>query len=216
MSKTVAVLGVGKFGRNIAKTLYQEGQEVLVVDKDKNAINEIADFVTHAYIGDTTDERVLNEIGIRDFDYVVISLSSNIRDSAITTVLCKELGAKYIIAKAVDNIHAKLLEKTGADKVVQPEKEAGIRLAKTLVADNIIDFLELSDEYSIHETRIPSSWVGKTLIQLNVRQKYDVSVVGIRRNSQMMVNINPNEPLLHDDILIMIGSNEGLDTIHNL
>ncbi|MBR0474983.1 MAG: TrkA family potassium uptake protein [Erysipelotrichaceae bacterium] len=216
MSKTVAVLGVGKFGRNIAKTLYQEGQEVLVVDKDKNAINEIADFVTHAYIGDTTDERVLNEIGIRDFDYVVISLSSNIRDSAITTVLCKELGAKYIIAKAVDNIHAKLLEKTGADMVVQPEKEAGIRLAKTLVADNIIDFLELSDEYSIHETRIPSSWVGKTLIQLNVRQKYDVSVVGIRRNSQMMVNIDPNEPLLQDDILIMIGSNEGLDTIHNL
>ena len=216
MSKTVAVLGVGKFGRNIAKTLYQEGQEVLVVDKDKNAINEIADFVTHAYIGDTTDERVLNEIGIRDFDYVVISLSSNIRDSAITTVLCKELGAKYIIAKAVDNIHAKLLDKTGADMVVQPEKEAGIRLAKTLVADNIIDFLELSDEYSIHETRIPSSWVGKTLIQLNVRQKYDVSVVGIRRNSQMMVNIDPNEPLLQDDILIMIGSNEGLDTIHNL
>ena len=216
MSKTVAVLGVGKFGRNIAKTLYQEGQEVLVVDKDKNAINEIADFVTHAYIGDTTDERVLNEIGIRDFDYVVISLSSNIRDSAITTVLCKELGAKYIIAKAVDNIHAKLLEKTGADMVVQPEKEAGIRLAKTLVADNIIDFLELSDEYSIHETRIPSSWIGKTLIQLNVRQKYDVSVVGIRRNSQMMVNIDPNEPLLQDDILIMIGSNEGLDTIHNL
>ncbi|MBQ9036079.1 MAG: TrkA family potassium uptake protein [Erysipelotrichaceae bacterium] len=216
MSKTVAVLGVGKFGRNIAKTLYQEGQEVLAVDKDKNAINEIADFVTHAYIGDTTDERVLNEIGIRDFDYVVISLSSNIRDSAITTVLCKELGAKYIIAKAVDNIHAKLLEKTGADMVVQPEKEAGIRLAKTLVADNIIDFLELSDEYSIHETRISSSWVGKTLIQLNVRQKYDVSVVGIRRNSQMMVNIDPNEPLLQDDILIMIGSNKGLDTIHNL
>lgn len=216
MAKTFAVLGCGKFGTNLAKTLFQEGQEVLVIDNDSNRVNEIADYVTHAIIGDTTDERVLSEIGIRDFDYVIVSQSSDIRSSVITTVLCKELGAKYLIAKASDRLHALLLEKTGADKVIQPEKEEGIRLAKSLVRENLIDYLELSEEYSVREVHTPSQWANKTLKELNVRQKYNVSVVGIRRGNDILVSLDPNDPLQHSDILILIGANDGLDRIARL
>ena len=214
MSKTFAVLGLGKFGRNVAKTLYEENKEVLAIDKDKNKVNEIADYVTQAYIGDVTDERLLKEIGIRDFDYVIIG-TSTIKDSVITTVLCKELGAKYIIAKALDKTHAIMLEKTGADKVIQPEREAGIRLAKTLTSENIIDFLELSDEYSITENTTPAGWVNKTLKDLDIRRKYDISVVGIRRNNKIILALDANETLQADDILILIGSNKSLGKIHD-
>ena len=216
MSKTFVVIGAGKFGSNLARTLFQEGHEVLVLDKDPSRINEIADYVTHAVIGDSTDERVLSEIGVRDFNYVIIGLASDIRASVITTVLCKELGANYIIAKATDALHQKLLEKTGADKVIQPEKEAGIRLAKSLVSDNIIDYLELSDEYSVQEAKLPRPWIGKTLQELDVRKQYEVSIIGIRRNSEILVALDPNEPLRANDVLILIGANTGLEKIGQL
>ncbi len=216
MNKTFAVLGAGKFGSNLARQLYEDGCEVLVVDHNEAHINEIADSVTHALIGDTTDERFLKDIGIRDFDYVIISLASDIRASVITTVLCRELGARYIIAKATDDLHAKLLLKTGADKVIRPEKEAGIRLAKSLVNGNIIDYLELSDTYSVHEIHIPKVWIGSTLAKLSLRKQYDVSVIGIRRADEILVTLDPNEPLRENDVLILIGANSGFDKIAQL
>ena len=216
MNKTFAVLGAGKFGSNLARQLYEDGCEVLVVDHTEAHVNEIADYVTHAVIGDTTDERFLSDIGIRDFYYVIISLASDIRASVITTVLCKELGAKYIIAKATDDLHAKLLLKTGADKVIRPEKEAGIRLAKSLVSGNFIDYLELSDTYSVHEIHIPKAWIGQTLLKLDVRRKYDVSVIGIRRGEDILVTLDPNAPLRQGDVLILIGANSGFEKISHL
>jgi trk system potassium uptake protein TrkA len=143
-------------------------------------------------------------------------MGDDIRSSILTTVLCKEQGAKYIVAKASDSLHAKLLYKTGADKVVQPESEAGVRLARSLVSENIIDYLELSEEYSVHEIRIPKIWVGKTLAELDVRAKYDVSVIGIRRQNEIMVALDPTEPFLAGDIIIMIGSNDGFTQICKL
>ncbi len=216
MAKSIAILGIGRFGLSVAKTLFQLGHQVLAVDADEARIKAVDGYVTHTVQADTTDERALSQLGIRNFDFVVISMGDDIRSSILTTVLCKEQGAKYIVAKASDSLHAKLLYKTGADKVVQPETEAGIRLAKSLVSDNIIDYLDLSEEYSVHEIRIPKAWIGQTLLKLDVRAKYDVSVIGIRRQSDILVTLDPNQPLLAGDVIIMIGSNTGFKEICKL
>ena len=216
MSKSFAVIGIGRFGFSVAKTLCQLGHQVLAVDVNEDHIKMAASYVTHSVQADTTDERALSQLGIRNFDYVIISMGDDIRASILTTVICKEQGAKYIIAKASDDLHAKLLYKTGADKVVQPETEAGIRLAKSLVSENIIDYLELSDEYSVHEIRVPKNWVGKTLADLDIRAKYDVIVIAVRRDADIKVTLDPNDLLLAGDVIIMIGSNKGFDKINTL
>ena len=160
-AKSFAVIGIGRFGESVAQTLCTLGHEVLAVDRDEARIAAVADHVTHAVVADTTDERALKRIGVRNFDCVIISVGDDIRASILTTVLAKEQGAQLVIAKASDKLHARLLEKTGADKVVLPEHEAGVRLARSLVSGSIIDYLDLSDKYSINETLIPAAWVGK-------------------------------------------------------
>lgn len=212
-AKTFAVIGLGRFGTSVAQTLCALGHEVLAVDRDENRVAAVADSVTHAMVADTTDERALKRIGIRNFDCVILSVGDDIRASILSTVLMKEQGAPYVIAKASDALHAKLLEKTGADKVVLPEYEAGIRLARSLVSGSIIDYLDLSDKYSITETRIPEKWAGKTLIDLNVRRNYDVSVIAIRRGEEILVTLDPKAPLQRGDVLVMIGTNAGLSRI---
>ena len=212
-AKTFAVIGLGRFGTSVAQTLCALGHEVLAVDRDENRVAAVADSVTHAIVADTTDERALKRIGIRNFDCVILSVGDDIRASILSTVLMKEQGAPYVIAKASDALHAKLLEKTGADKVVLPEHEAGIRLARSLVSGSIIDYLDLSDKYIITETRIPEKWAGKTLIDLNVRRNYDVSVIAIRRGEEILVTLDPKAPLQRGDVLVMIGTNAGLSRI---
>lgn len=212
-AKTFAVIGLGRFGTSVAQTLCALGHEVLAVDRDEARVAAVADSVTHAMVADTTDERALKRIGIRNFDCVILSVGDDIRASILSTVLMKEQGAPYVIAKASDALHAKLLEKTGADKVVLPEHEAGIRLARSLVSGSIIDYLDLSDKYSITETRIPEKWAGKTLIDLNVRRNYDVSVIAIRRGEEILVTLDPKAPLQRGDVLVMIGTNAGLSRI---
>lgn len=212
-AKSFAVIGIGRFGASVAQTLCTLGHEVLAIDRDETRIAAIADLVTHAVVADTTDERALKRIGVRNFDCIIISVGDDIRTSILTTVLVKEQGAQYVIAKASDRLHARLLEKTGADKVVLPEHEAGVRLARSLVSGSIIDYLDLSDEYSINETLIPTPWVGKTLVELNVRNRFGVSVIAIRRGEDILVTLDPKAPLHTGDVLVMIGSNESLTRI---
>lgn len=212
-AKSFAVIGIGRFGASVAQTLCTLGHEVLAIDRDETRIAAIADLVTHAVVADTTDERALKRIGVRNFDCIIISVGDDIRTSILTTVLVKEQGAQFVIAKASDRLHARLLEKTGADKVVLPEHEAGVRLARSLVSGSIIDYLDLSDEYSINETLIPTPWVGKTLVELNVRNRFGVSVIAIRRGEDILVTLDPKAPLHAGDVLVMIGSNESLTRI---
>lgn len=212
-AKSFAVIGIGRFGASVAQTLCTLGHEVLAIDRDETRIAAIADLVTHAVVADTTDERALKRIGVRNFDCIIISVGDDIRTSILTTVLVKEQGAQYVIAKASDRLHARLLEKTGADKVVLPEHEAGVRLARSLVSGSIIDYLDLSDEYSINETLIPTPWIGKTLVELNVRNRFGVSVIAIRRGEDILVTLDPKAPLHTGDVLVMIGSNESLSRI---
>ena len=212
-AKSFAVIGIGRFGASVAQTLCTLGHEVLAIDRDETRIAAIADLVTHAVVADTTDERALKRIGVRNFDCIIISVGDDIRTSILTTVLVKEQGAQYVIAKASDRLHARLLEKTGADKVVLPEHEAGVRLARSRVSGSIIDYLDLSDEYSINETLIPTPWIGKTLVELNVRNRFGVSVIAIRRGEDILVTLDPKAPLHAGDVLVMIGSNESLSRI---
>ncbi len=212
-AKSFAVIGIGRFGESVAQTLCTLGHEVLAVDRDEARIASVADHVTHAVVADTTDERALKRIGVRNFDCVIISVGDDIRASILTTVLAKEQGAQLVIAKASDKLHARLLEKTGADKVVLPEHEGGVRLARSLVSGSIIDYLDLSDKYSINETLIPAPWIGKTLIELNVRNRFGISVIAIRRGEEIIVTLDPKAPLRAGDVLVMIGANESLTRI---
>ena len=208
--RSILVIGLGRFGVSTATTLANLGHEVVVVDQREEYINAVKDTVLHAMQADTTDERVLERLGV-----VVICIGDDLRASILTTVLCRELGARTIIAKASDALHAKLLEKTGADRVVQPELDGGVRLARSISSKAIIDTLDLSDGHSIAELRVPKSWIGKTLVGLNARVKYGINVIAIRHGGHVMDTVNPDLPLNAEDTLFVIGSNASIEKLEN-
>lgn len=216
MKKSFAVLGLGRFGSSVAEELFEKGQEVLAVDKHAVNVENIKDKVTVAVQADMRDERALSQLEIQRFDVVLITIGSDAQTSILATVLCKELGAKYVIAKAADPLHAKLLSKVGADKVVMTEREAGARLAHSLVSESVIDYLELSEEYSVSELNIPPRWVGHSLDGLKVRNTYDISVMAIRRDGEIIIRIDPYAPLQSGDVLVVIGGNDDIQKIATL
>ena len=216
MSKSFAVIGIGRFGTSVALTLSLMGHEVLAVDTSAAAIDSIADRVTHAIVADATDERVLRRIGIAEFDAVVISVAADIRASILTAMLSKELGAKRVVAKAADDLHAKLLIKAGADQVVHPERDSGVRLARSIAVDSVLDYFALTDDVSINELRLPYSWAGKSLVQLGIRTRYGVSVIAIKRGEKMIVAIDPNSALEQGDVLVLLGSNHELEKLASI
>ena len=216
MSKSFAVIGIGRFGTSVALTLSLMGHEVLAVDTSAAAIDSIADRVTHAIVADATDERVLRRIGIAEFDAVVISVAADIRASILTAMLSKELGAKRVVAKAADDLHAKLLIKAGADQVIQPERDSGVRLARSIAVDSVLDYFALTDDVSINELRLPYSWAGKSLVQLGIRTRYGVSVIAIKRGEKMIVAIDPNSALEQGDVLVLLGSNHELEKLASI
>lgn len=213
MSKSFIIIGLGRFGTSTARMLTTLGHEVLAVDKRADRVSAVKDSVMHAVQADSTDERALSQLGVRNFDTVVICIGDDIRASILTTVLCREMGAKKIVAKAQDDLHQKLLIKTGADRVVQPEHDGGIRLARSLVAEGVLDSLDLSDEYCINEIKVPKEWVGRSLAQIDVRNKYGFSVIAIRRDGHVAGNIDSNEPFHADDSIYILGDNESLDRV---
>lgn len=213
MQKNFMVIGLGRFGTSTAKMLFRLGHEVLAVDKRGDRVNSIKDDVTHAVHADTTDEHVVVQLGVSNFDCVVICIGDDIRASALTTVLCREKGAKRIICKAQDDLHKLLLLKTGADSVVMPELDGGARLARSLVAQGVLDSLDLSEEYSLNEVLVPETWVGKTLAGLDARNQYGMTIVAIRREGNVHINIDPNAPFLSGDTLYAIGSNKAFEDL---
>ena len=156
--KQFLIIGLGRFGSSIAKTIYELGHDVLAIDKDEEKVQEISDYVTHAVQMDSTDESILKTLGVTNFDVAVVTIGSNLQDSVMATLILKELGVKYIIAKANNELHAKVLTKIGADKVVLPERDMGTRVAHNLVSSNILDYIELSEEYSILEIEAIKEW----------------------------------------------------------
>lgn len=211
--KQYVVIGCGRFGSSVARTLYNMGHNVLAIDSSEEIIQYISEEVTHAIQADATDENVLKSLGIRNFDVAIITIGSNIQASIMTTLMAKELGVKYVVAKAHSEIHAKLLFKIGADRVVFPERDMGIRVAHNLVSGNILDYIELSPEYSIMEITAPSEWIGKTLLDLNVRSKYGINVMAIKHDSQINISPTATDCIKDGDILVVIGRNKDLEKL---
>ncbi|KZN94611.1 potassium transporter Trk [Aeribacillus pallidus] len=211
MKKEFAVIGLGRFGGSICRTLSEEGAEVLAIDVDEDRVNEFANIVSHAVVADTTDEAVLKSLGIRNFDHVIVAIGDNIQASILTTIMLKELGVKHITVKAQNDYHEKVLSKIGADTVVHPERDMGRRLAHNLLSNNVLDYLELSEEHSIVEIAANRNIAGYSLIELDIRAKYGINIVAIKRNNEIIVSPQATEVIKAGDILIVIGADVDID-----
>ncbi|MGN7388219.1 potassium channel family protein [Sporosarcina sp. SAFN-015] len=206
MKKEFVVIGLGRFGGSIVNELVELDADVMAIDISPDRVEEFAQIATTAVAADTTDESALRSLGIRNFEHVVVAIGENIQASILTTLILKEIGVSRITVKAQNDYHAKVLKKIGADQVVHPERDMGKRIANNLVSNNILDYLELSDEYSIAEIRANEKLAGFTLIDLDIRAKYGVNIVAIKRDAQILVSPQAIEEIQLNDILIVIGS----------
>jgi trk system potassium uptake protein len=211
LRKNFAVIGLGRFGGSICRTLSDEGFEVLAIDKNEERVNAYAMIASHAAVGDTTDEAVLKSLGIRNFDHVIVAIGDDIQSSILTTLILKELGVNHITVKAQNDYHEKVLVKIGADKVVHPERDMGRRIAHNMASSSVLDYLELSDEHSIVEIVANSKISGYTIIDLDIRKKYGLNIVAIKRGMDIIVSPKANEDIKANDVLIVIGTDEDID-----
>lgn len=204
--KQYVVIGCGRFGSNVARTLNSLGNEVLAIDIDHEKIQYISKEVTYGVQADVTDENALRGLGIGGFDVAIVSIGSNYQASIMATLMAKELGVNRVIAKADDALHGKVLSKIGADKVIYPERDMGIRVAHNLVSSNILDFIELSPDYSILEVTALEQWANKTLKELKLPSKYGINVMAIKREKDINVSPYADDIILKNDILVVIGN----------
>jgi len=210
MKKEFAVIGLGRFGGSICNELSMEGMEVLAIDRDEEKVNEFKNIASHAVVADTTDEEVLKEIGIRNFEHVIVAIGENIQASILTTVILVDLDIKEITVKAQNENHEKILKKIGANRVVHPERDMGKRLAHSIISHNFLDYLELSDEHSIIEVKASEKIIGKSLDDLQIRKKFGCNVIAIRRDDYIDVSPRANERFEKNDVLILVGADQDL------
>ena len=210
MKKTYAVFGLGRYGIAVARELVASGVEVVAVDLDEKIVNAAADELPICKCADITDPDVIRQLGIANVDVVIIAMSNNLEASVMAVTLCKEVGVKTVIAKSANEMHQRILNRVGADKVVLPEKESGIRLAKNLLSSGFVDMVSLAKNVSMIELDVKPEWVGKNLIELNLRKKYSINVVALRRADAVRVDIDPHAPLTEAEKLIVIANTERL------
>jgi len=204
--KTYAVLGLGRYGRAVARELIENGMEVIAVDAEQKIVNDAAAYLPVCKCADVSDSEVISRLGISNIDTVVVCMASNLEASVMAVTLCKEAGVKNIIAKCANEMQQKILLRVGADKVVFPENESGIRLAKNLLSSDFIDMISLSKDVSMIEIDVKDEWCGKNLIELNLRKKYGFNIVAIKKGEKVNVNINPEQPLEAETTLIIIAN----------
>ncbi|MGI5823066.1 MAG: potassium channel family protein [Dethiobacteria bacterium] len=209
--KSFAVIGAGRFGTSVALSLTKMGHDVLVIDSDEKKIQELSDRVTHAVQADTTNEHVLKTLGITNFDAVVVAIGTSLQASVLTSIILKELGAKYILSKAQTDLHGKLLEKIGVNRVIFPERDMGLRIARNLSSTNILDFIEFSPDYSVTEFIAPQKMHGKTLGGLHLRAMHGVNVIAIRSGEKINISPLADDIIQKGDLLIVIGENRVLE-----
>lgn len=213
MKKTYAVFGLGRYGIAVARELVDHGMEVIAVDSEERIVNMAADELPICKCADVTDPDVIRELGIANVDVVIIAMANNLEASVMAVTLCKEIGVKTVIAKCANEMHQKILLRVGADKVVFPENESGIRLARNLLSSGFVDMVSLAKNVSMIELDVKREWVGKNLIELNLRKKYSINVVALRRGDMVSVDIDPHAPLSPDDKFIVIANTEKLSRL---
>ncbi|GLX67496.1 potassium channel family protein [Paenibacillus glycanilyticus] len=211
--KQFAVIGMGRFGSSIATSLTNMGYEVLAIDSNEQRIQESINTVTHAVTADSTDEEALRSLGIRNFDVVVVAIGDDIQASILTTLILKDLGVKMTVVKAQNELHGKVLQKIGADKIVYPERDMGLRVAHHLISPNILDYIELSDDYSIIEVKAPEAMIGRSLKQLDIRAKFKCNVMAIKNNGVMNIAPYAEDLIRGEDVLVIVGKNSDLTNL---
>ena len=214
--KQFIVIGLGRFGGSVCKELIQLGNEVLAIDISEQQVNIYKDIATEAIIADATDEAMLRSLDVASFDQAIVALTDDIQASILTTLLLKELGVKKVWTKANDKYHQKVLEKIGADRIVQPETDMGIRIAQQLSNENVIDYIQLSDEYSIYELVAGANLHGKSIIDLNIRAKYGLTILAIKKGEEINISPNPTTLITEGEILIVIGENSDIKRFEEL
>jgi len=209
--KQFVIFGIGRFGASIATTLYNMGHDVLAVDKDEERVQYISDKVTHAIQADATEEATLKAIGIRNFDAAVVAIGEDIQASILITLLCKESGVGFVLSKAIDELHSKVLYKIGADRVVFPERDMGIRVAQSLVSANILDYIQLTPDYSIVELESVPAWENRTLMELDLRAKYGINVMALKRGEEINVSPAGTDTVQKGDVLVVLGKADEIE-----
>ena len=205
--KQFAVIGLGNFGLAMVQALASQGSEVLALDADEELVNRVRDIATQSVVGDGKDEQLLSALGLKDFDCVIVAQGRDMETNVLVSLLCKEMGVKMLVSRASSELHARVLEKIGVDKVVYPERDSAFRLAHNLVSQQVLDVIRLSDDYSLVELEVPAEWYGKTLKELNVRQSYGMNVIAIRRGGQTHISPSPDDLLLPKDSISVVSSN---------
>lgn len=211
--KQFAIIGMGRFGTAVASTLLSLGHEVLAIDKDENRIKEISTSATHAVIADATNENALKSLGLHNFDCVIVSMGFDIQASILATLILKDMGVKKIIAKAVSDLHGKVLSKTGATTVIYPEKDMAEKIAKSLVSLNILNMIEIARNACLVEINAPKIMVGKSIKELNLSQKYNLNIVALKRQNEVKVILSPEDVLQVDDTLLVIGPRSCIEVL---
>lgn len=214
--KSYIVIGLGRFGSQVARELCKLGCEVLAMDTNTELVHQVANDVTHAVTGDGQDKEVLRALGTREFDCDIVAIGDDLAASVLVTMNLKELGVPFIICKAHDETHRRVLQKLGADRVVIPEQEQAARLARSLSSHNVLDYIELSDEYGIIEVPAPEVWGGKSLKELNVRAKLGVNILAVRRQGKTNVSPAADFALANGDILLVLGDSAALKKVQKL
>ena len=214
--KSYIVIGLGRFGTQAAKRLYELGCEVLAIDSNSDLLQPISGMVTQAVVADARDKEVLRALGAKDFECAIVAIGTNLADSVLATMNLKELGVPYIVCKAFDETHRQVLMKLGADRVVIPEQEQADRLAKNLSSPNVLEYIELSEEYGIVEIPAPKSWQGKSLKELNVRAKMGVNIIAIEKGGTINVSPSADYKIAQDDVMVVLGDTAALDAVQKL
>lgn len=213
-SKSFLVFGLGRFGSSLARSLCEQGQQVMAIDSNEENVQDIAPYVTEAVQLDATDEVALATLDVSSFDGAAVSIGQNVRDSVLICVLLKEMGIPYLIAKANDELHAKVLRKIGVDRVVFPERDMGERVAKSMITSGVVDLMQLGDDFQIVEIRTPAKWAGNTLVGLNVRRKYGISILAVHRGSSYLVSPSADLQLESDDTLLVLGKEDDIEDLN--
>ena len=208
--KSVLLIGLGRFGRHIAMKLYDLGHQIMADDSNEERINAVLPFVTNAQIGDSTNEEFLSSLGIRNFDACIVAIGDDFQSSLETASLLKEMGAKHVVARASRGVQEKFLLRNGADEVVYPEKQLAAWTAIRCTSEHILDYMQLDDDYSIFELEIPADWNGKTVLQLDIRRKHGINILGIRENGKLNMNITPDTVLSNGKSILILGQQKAV------
>ncbi len=211
-----AVIGMGRFGSNVVKTLNEMGHHVLAMDKDEEALRRVSDYATHAVQIDSTDAEALRAVGITNFDAVIVAIGADVQESILTTLILKELGCRKVVSKAVEELQGRVLEKVGADLVIRPERDMAIRVARSLASRHVVDMLELSPNFLVEEVSVGPKLAGKNLGDLDLRTRFGVNVLLIKRDSQILITPTGETQLVTGDVLVVVGEKQALSRLETV